>query len=79
MHKSLKRFIYLLSIWQERPAEPDMPAVWRISLEDARTGQRHGFGSLKQTLAFLQDRTMGGIHMDPIPQEKAETDELESR
>lgn len=75
MHKSLKHFIYLLSIWQERPAAPDKPAVWRISLENARTGQRHCFGSLKQTLAFLQDRTMGGIHMEPIAQEKGETED----
>jgi hypothetical protein len=51
-----RRSIYLLTLWQERPASPDEAAVWRISLEDVRTGRRRGFASFEQVLAFLQDR-----------------------
>lgn len=46
--------IYVLTAWQERPALPDRPAVWRFSLEDAQAGQRHGFGSLTELTAFLE-------------------------
>jgi len=54
---SLQRTIYLLTIWQERPASSDHPAVWRYSLEDARTGERRGFANLEQLQAFLKDQT----------------------
>jgi hypothetical protein len=51
---SLKRSIYLLTIWQERAASSEHAAVWRFSLEDARTGERWGFANLEQILAFLE-------------------------
>ena len=47
MRGSSRRSLYLLALWEERPA------VWRLSLEDARTGQRWGFGSLDGLHAFL--------------------------
>jgi hypothetical protein len=51
---SLKRSIYLLTMWQERAASSEHAAVWRFSLEDARTGERWGFANLEQILAFLE-------------------------
>ena len=48
------RIVHLLTLWQERPARGDQPALWRFSLEDARTRQRRGFGSLEALTAFLQ-------------------------
>jgi len=46
--------VYLLRLWRERPASPERPAVWRFSLEDTRTRQRHGFGDLEALVAFLR-------------------------
>ena len=54
MHDLLKRSLHLLTMWQERPDIPGRPAVWRFSLEDVRTRQRHGFGSLEGLVAFLR-------------------------
>lgn len=48
------RYVHLLTLWQERPAQGDQPALWRFSLEDARTRQRRGFASLAALTAFLQ-------------------------
>ncbi len=46
---------FLLRIWAERSAQPP-GVVFRLSLEDARTRERHGFESPEGLLAFLQDR-----------------------
>jgi hypothetical protein len=51
-----KRSIYLVTIWQERPASPDEPAVWRVSVEDARTGERRAFADLEQLQTFLESQ-----------------------
>lgn len=56
MRDSLKRSIYLLTVWQERTASPGKLAVWRISLEDARTGQKRAFANLEELLIFFQQR-----------------------
>jgi hypothetical protein len=45
---------YLLTVWEERNADPDLPVTWRFSLEDARTGRRRGFADLEALLAALQ-------------------------
>ena len=50
------RFIHLLTMWRERPARPGQPAVWRFSLEDIQTRQRHGFADLDALVAFLRAR-----------------------
>lgn len=76
--ESPRRAVYLLICWQERPPSSEGPAIWRFSLEDARTGQRQGFGTLEQMLTFLERRTTGRIisnRMETIPQGKGETDE----
>lgn len=60
MHNPDKRFVYVLIGWQERPASPERPAVWRFSLEDTRADQRLGFGSLDELTAFLEAETIAG-------------------
>jgi hypothetical protein len=54
VQNSSSRFIYVVTIWQERPASSDAPAVWRVRVEDARTGDKYGFTDLKQLMAFLK-------------------------
>jgi hypothetical protein len=43
---------YLLRLWQTGEGES---AVWRVLLEDPRTGERHGFADLDSFFAFLQE------------------------
>ena len=51
---------YILRLWQERPVSPAHPAVWRFSVEDPRTGQRRGFGSLEGLVAYLRTQMEAG-------------------
>jgi hypothetical protein len=51
-----RRFIYVVTLWQERSASPEDPAVWRFTLEDARTGHKRGFGSLEALSAYVRRR-----------------------
>lgn len=46
---------YLLRMWQV----DEEPPTWRASLEDARTGQRHGFGDLESLFRFLAEQAGG--------------------
>lgn len=47
-------FAYMLRLWQASDrGEP----VWRASLESPHTGERLGFASLDQMLAFLRAKT----------------------
>lgn len=48
-----RRHSFILSLWPQADASPDQPA-WRISLEDAQTAQRRGFGNLAELAAFLE-------------------------
>jgi hypothetical protein len=51
-----KRSIYVVTIWQERSDSYEESAIWRVSVEDARTGERRAFAKLEQLQAFLEDR-----------------------
>lgn len=42
---------YLLRLWQ---ADSAKGLVWRASLENPHTGERHGFGDLDALLTFLE-------------------------
>jgi hypothetical protein len=53
---SIRRFIYGITIWQERPTFSHRPAAWRFSVEDARTGLVHPCRSLKAVITFLRQR-----------------------
>ena len=46
---------YLLRVWHV--TDEDGAPAWRASLEDVQTGERQGFGSLEQLLAFLLEET----------------------
>jgi hypothetical protein len=46
-------------MWPERLASTGEPAVWRFSVENARTGKRYGFADLKQVMAFLNQQMKG--------------------
>ena len=54
MPSNQRRYIaYLLRLWQEqRNAE----LVWRFSLEDAHTNERHGFTELELLFTFLRQQ-----------------------
>lgn len=43
---------FLLRFWEER-GEQASARVWRCSLEDPLTGDRHGFASLKVLMDWL--------------------------
>jgi hypothetical protein len=78
---SLKRSIYLLTIWQERLASSEHAAVWRFSLEDARSGERWGFANLEQILAFLEKQmVIEGVSAgnDNVQQTEGVTDEKQT-
>ena len=45
---------YLVRLWQ---VQDRGVFVWRASLEDAHTGERHGFGSLEALFEFLRSTT----------------------
>ena len=45
---------YLLRLWQTQHAGA---LVWRASLQSAHTGERRGFASLDELVAFLEQET----------------------
>jgi hypothetical protein len=45
---------YLLTLWEERNRDPNLPVVWRFSLEEARSGQRRGFADLEALVVALK-------------------------
>jgi hypothetical protein len=59
---------YLLRLWQSE-GEDGRP-VWRAALEDARTGDRHGFADLARLCAFLEAQTANWSGRDPHPPER---------
>jgi hypothetical protein len=49
------RQTYLLRIWEEHPSHPEKRMI-RFILQEVRTGQREGFGSLDALVAYLRAR-----------------------
>jgi hypothetical protein len=58
---------YLLRLWQV--VGDDGAPVWRASLEDARTSERHGFADLAHLCAFLEAQTAHWTEYDAHPPE----------
>jgi hypothetical protein len=48
--------VYLLRLWEEHTPAAAQRRTWRFSLEDLETGRRHGFTTLRDLLAFLEQR-----------------------
>ncbi|HEY3288979.1 MAG TPA: hypothetical protein VGK87_02515, partial [Anaerolineae bacterium] len=46
-------YAYLLRLWQ---VDLDESAPWRVSLEDAATGERKGFADLASMYRYLADQ-----------------------
>ena len=46
--------VYLIRLW---PIQSGDDQIWRISLEDAQTGQRHGFATLDDLTVYLREVT----------------------
>jgi hypothetical protein len=46
---------YLLRLWR---VNDDGKPVWRASLENPHTGERHGFANLQLLFAFLEEKTV---------------------
>ncbi|GIK43263.1 MAG: hypothetical protein BroJett011_70960 [Chloroflexota bacterium] len=51
--------IYLLTMWEERSRDPEVPVQWRFRLEHPATGRRQGFASLSALIAALQQMIRG--------------------
>ncbi len=49
---------YLLRLWQITSTEGP---VWRATLQDVHTGERQGFASMAQVIAFLEAQTGGAV------------------
>ncbi len=45
--------VYILRLWETRPASTGEPPAWRFSLEDPQNRERHGFASMEMLVAFL--------------------------
>jgi hypothetical protein len=57
-------FSFLLRVWRVRT---DGDVVWRATLEDVSTGEKHGFGSLDALIEHLN-------HLGETPPAEAEED-----
>jgi hypothetical protein len=53
IEKPPRHGVYVLRYWEVRSRHSEPQAVWHYCLEDPRTGERHGFPSLAQLVAFL--------------------------
>ena len=63
MSEETRRYVsYLLRLWQVQSKEG---LVWRASLEHASTGERRGFASLADLVAFLEQETAPVDKDDP--------------
>jgi hypothetical protein len=45
----------LLTMWEERSQDPNLPGVWRFRLEDPRPGQPRGFASMEALVEALKE------------------------
>ena len=50
---------YLLTFWEERDRDPDVPVTWRFSLGDPRTGRRRAFATLGALITALEQEMAG--------------------
>ena len=61
--------VYLLRLWLVD--RDDGATIWRASLEEARSGERHGFADLPQLFAFLEQQTAVELRrIVPPPEEE---------
>ena len=58
-------FSYLVRLWN---AGSDDAPVWRASLEEPHTGERHSFPDVKSLCMFLKEQVHTGSSQDEEPQ-----------
>ena len=63
---------YMLRCWAEHSERA--PPLWRFSLEDPHTQERHGFASLATLVAFLETMLIGMEHLE-VCSRSEDTDE----
>ncbi len=51
--KERLRLTYLIRLWQ---VNSEGQTVWRVSLEDAHSGEKRAFGDLSGLFAFLREK-----------------------
>jgi hypothetical protein len=62
VHEEPPRYgAYLLRYWEVRSERSGQPSTWQFSLEEAGTGERHGFHDLEALLAFLREELARGL------------------
>ncbi len=63
--------VFVLSLWEAGSSVPGRPPLWHYSLEHGPTGERKGFKSLAELMAYLEAWTQGpteGTWFKPIYQ-----------
>jgi hypothetical protein len=50
---------YLLTLWEERRRDSDLPVVWRFGLQEAHIGQRRAFATVGALVAALEQEMAG--------------------
>ena len=50
---------YVLRIWISTSS--DGQRTWRVLLEEVQSGERHGFTTIRQLAAFLEERTEDAV------------------
>ena len=62
-----KRYLaYMLRLWQ---VISDGDPIWRTSLENPHSGERHGFANLEMLFAFLEEQTGGQLKRKEQPKD----------
>ena len=54
-NRAIRYHSFILSVWVETGPFPGSPPVWRMSLENPRTSERHGFKDLADMVVFLNN------------------------
>ena len=56
-HREAPRYdAYILRRWEVRSTLGDDATSWRFSVEDSRTGEKHGFADVDVLLSYLRSR-----------------------
>jgi hypothetical protein len=51
---------FLLTLWEERNEDANVPGAWRFRLEDPRTGRQQGFANLEALVMALEQEMVDG-------------------
>jgi hypothetical protein len=50
--------VYVMRLWRDKTPSEETSSGWRFSIENPSTGQRRGFSSLEELVAFLENLTL---------------------